>query len=197
MRLDVPAGAAVRFEPGAGASHLWSPSAADARCLGLNRLTEGSASGRPGSRPGAARRGRDAGYLGASSLMGRDLRRAYAELFGPTTGDRSGSATPSCWAEVEQDLTRLRRRVRLRRRQDAARRRSAQNGGITAADGRARLRDHERADHRRRPGIVKADIGIKDGRIVGIGKAGNPTDHGRRHPACVIGANTDVRSARG
>ena len=46
-------------------------------------------------------------------------------------------------------------------------------------------------------GIVKADIGIKDGRIAGIGKAGNPQIMDGVDPGMVVGANTDVRSAEG
>ena len=46
-------------------------------------------------------------------------------------------------------------------------------------------------------GIVKADIGIKEGRIAGIGKAGNPHIMDGVDPNLVVGANTDVRSAEG
>ncbi len=46
-------------------------------------------------------------------------------------------------------------------------------------------------------GIVKCDIGIKDGRIAGIGKAGNPQMMDGVDPHMVVGANTDVRSAEG
>jgi urease subunit alpha len=46
-------------------------------------------------------------------------------------------------------------------------------------------------------GIVKADIGVKDGRIAGIGKAGNPDVMDGVQPELIVGANTDVRSAEG
>jgi urease subunit alpha len=44
-------------------------------------------------------------------------------------------------------------------------------------------------------GIVKADIGVRDGRIVGIGKAGNPDTMDGVHPALVIGPSTEILPA--
>ncbi len=130
--------------------------------------------------------------------MGKRIsRREYAELFGPTTGDRVRLGDTELWAEVERDLLVPRRRVRLRRRQDAARRpRHARRDHRGRR--RARLRDHERA-RRSTPcsGIVKCDIGIKDGRIAGVGKAGNPQIMDGVSPGMVVGATTDVRSAEG
>ncbi len=97
-------------------------------------------------------------------------RRAYAEMFGPTTGDRVRLADTELWIEVEEDLTVYGDEVKF-------------GGGKVIRDGmgqsqqtgddvadlvitNALILDHW--------GIIKADIGIKNGRISGIGKAGNP-----------------------
>ena len=102
--------------------------------------------------------------------MTRIDRRAYAEMYGPTTGDRVRLGDTELWIEVEEDRTVYGEEVKF-------------GGGKVIRDGmgqsqriaaevvdtvitNALILDHW--------GVVKADIGIKDGRIAGIGKAGNP-----------------------
>ncbi|MEW6688634.1 MAG: urease subunit alpha [Pseudomonadota bacterium] len=97
-------------------------------------------------------------------------RQAYAEMFGPTTGDRVRLADTELWIEVEKDLTVYGEEVKF-------------GGGKVIRDGMgqgqlgaAKVADSVITnalivDHW---GIVKADIGLKDGRIWKIGKAGNP-----------------------
>jgi len=97
-------------------------------------------------------------------------RKAYAEMFGPTTGDRVRLADTELFVEVEQDKTIYGEEVKF-------------GGGKTIRDGmgqsQASCKDTVDMvitnaliiDHW---GIVKADVGIKDGRIYGVGKAGNP-----------------------
>jgi urease subunit alpha len=97
-------------------------------------------------------------------------RRAYAEMFGPTTGDRVRLADTGLIVEVERDHTIYGEEVKF-------------GGGKVIRDGMGQSQQHGRhvvdtvitnaliIDHW---GIVKADIGIRLGRIVGIGKAGNP-----------------------
>jgi urease subunit alpha len=128
--------------------------------------------------------------------MAKIGRRAYAEMFGPTTGDRVRLADTDLVLEVEDDYT-LRaggygEEVKF-------------GGGKTIRDGMAqsqRTRDQGAVDcvltnalildHW---GIVKADIGLKDGRIAAIGKAGNPdTQPG---VDIVIGPGTEVISCEG
>jgi urease subunit alpha len=123
-------------------------------------------------------------------------RRAYAEMFGPTTGDRVRLADTQLVIEVEDDHT-LRaggygEEVKF-------------GGGKTIRDGMAQSQRTRSAgavdtvltnalilDHW---GIVKADIGLKGGRIVAIGKAGNPdTQPGVE---IVIGPGTEVISCEG
>ena len=97
-------------------------------------------------------------------------RKAYAEMFGPTTGDRIRLADTALFIEVEKDYTTYGEEVKF-------------GGGKVIRDGMGQSqRAHAEVmdtvitnavilDHW---GIVKADIGIKSGRIAGIGKAGNP-----------------------
>jgi len=126
----------------------------------------------------------------------RLTRQEYVELFGPTVGDRVRLGDTELWAEVEKDYLVLGDECVFgggKTLRDGL----GTHGGVTAAEGaldfvitNALVID---AVH----GIVKADIGIKDGRIVGIGKAGNPQIMDGVDPALVVGANTDVRSAEG
>ncbi len=123
-------------------------------------------------------------------------RERYAELFGPTTGDRIRLGDTSLIAEVERDTTvygdecvfgggkTLRDGLGLA-------------PGVTAADGALDLVITNVVLMDPVQGIVKTDIGIKNGRIVGIGKAGNPGVMDGVQPNLVISANTDVRSAEG
>ncbi len=101
----------------------------------------------------------------------RISRSAYAEMFGPTVGDKVRLADTELFVEVEQDFTTYGEEVKF-------------GGGKVIRDGmgQSQISHAEGAvdtvitnaliiDHW---GIVKADIGIKDGKIAGIGKAGNP-----------------------
>ena len=71
------------------------------------------------------------------------------------------------------------------------------HGGVTAAEGALDFVITNALVVDAVQGIVKADIGIKDGRIAGIGKAGNPQLMDGVTPGLVVGANTDVRAAEG
>src|ERR1700760_4736586 len=118
-------------------------------------------------------------------------RRAYAEMFGPTTGDRVRLADTDLLIEVERDYTVYGDEVTF-------------GGGKVIRDGmgqsqrvaadvvdtvvtNALILDHW--------GIVKADIGIKDGRIFAIGKAGNPDI--QPGVTIAIGAATEVIAGEG
>ncbi len=123
-------------------------------------------------------------------------RRAYAELFGPTVGDRIRLGDSDLWAEVERDLIVAGDECVFgggKTLRDGL----GMHGGITAADGALDFVITNVVLVDAVMGIVKADIGIKDGRIVGVGKAGNPQIMDGVTPGMVIGANTDVRSAEG
>ena len=114
----------------------------------------------------------------------RISRQAYAETYGPTTGDRVRLADTDLILEVEKDYTVYGDEVKF-------------GGGKVIRDGMGQSQT-PRAEGAVDTvitnalildwwGIVKADVGLKDGRIVGIGKAGNPdtqegvTRGGTRH----------------
>jgi urease subunit alpha len=123
-------------------------------------------------------------------------RRAYAEIFGPTVGDRVRLADTDLIVEVEADYT-LRaggygEEVKFGggktiRDGMAQSQRTRAQGAVDTVLTNALIMDHW--------GIVKADIGLKGGRIVGIGKAGNPdTQPG---VDIVIGPGTEIISCEG
>jgi urease subunit alpha len=129
--------------------------------------------------------------------MGRRIsRREYAELFGPTTGDRVRLGDTDLWAQVEEDLLVPGDECVFgggKTMRDGL----GVHGAITAAQGALDFVITNVLVIDAVLGIVKADIGIKDGRIVGVGKAGNPQIMDGVSPNMIIGANTDVRSAEG
>jgi len=118
-------------------------------------------------------------------------RQAYAEMFGPTTGDRVRLADTELWIEVEKDFTVYGEEVKfgggkvIRDGMGQSQRVSADVADTVITN--ALIVDHW--------GIVKADIGIKDGRIWKIGKAGNPDiQPGVTIP---IGAGTEAIAGEG
>ncbi len=118
-------------------------------------------------------------------------RRTYADLYGPTTGDRVRLADTELIVEVEQDYTAYGdeitfgggKVIRDGMGQSSTARREAQ-GTLDLAITNALIVDHW--------GIVKGDIGIRDGRIVKVGKAGNPDTMAGVDPELVVGAATEV-----
>ncbi|CAM5243711.1 Urease subunit alpha [Streptomyces microflavus] len=125
---------------------------------------------------------------------------AYADLFGPTTGDRIRLADTDLLVEIEEDRSggpgRSGRRSRLRRRQGAARVHGP--GPHHPRRGRTRHRDHRRPDHRplgRRQGRHRHP---RRPRITGIeGEAGNPDTMDGVHPDLVIGPDTEIIAGNG
>ena len=122
-------------------------------------------------------------------------RTRYANMYGPTTGDKVRLGDTELFIEIEQDHTVYGDEAKF-------------GGGKTIRDGMAQSATAIRSegvldlvitgamiiDHW---GIVKADIGIKDGKIVGVGKAGNPDTMEGVHPHLVIGASTEVHGGAG
>lgn len=123
-------------------------------------------------------------------------RRAYAETFGPTVGDRVRLADTDLLIEVEKDFTLnaggYGEEVKFGggktiRDGMAQSQRSREQGAVDTVLTNALIVDHW--------GIVKADIGLKDGRIAAIGKAGNPdTQPG---VDIIIGPGTEIISCEG
>ncbi len=121
-------------------------------------------------------------------------RARYNLLFGPTVGDRIRLADTDLFIKVEED--------RAAGGDEAVFgggkviRESMGQGRATRAEGAADtvITGAVVLDHW---GVVKADVGIRDGRIVGLGKAGNPDTMDGVHPALVIGPSTEVIAGNG
>lgn len=122
-------------------------------------------------------------------------RRQYADMFGPTTGDKIRLADTELFIEIERDCTRYGDEVKfgggkvIRDGMGQSATAARQNGALDVLITNAVILDHQ--------GIIKADIGIRDGRICGIGKAGNPDLMDGVDPALVIGAATEVIAGEG
>jgi len=119
-------------------------------------------------------------------------RAAYADMFGPTTGDRVRLADTSLLIEVEKDFTTYGEEVKFGGGKVI--RDGMGQSQVTNADGavdtvitNALIVDHW--------GIVKADVGLKNGRIAAIGKAGNPDI--QPGVTIIIGPGTDVIAGEG
>ncbi len=123
-------------------------------------------------------------------------RDRYAELFGPTTGDRIRLADTSLIVEVERDTTVYGDECVFgggKTLRDGL----GMAPGVTAAAGALDLVITNVVLMDPIQGILKTDIGIKNGRIVGLGKAGNPGIMDGVSPDLIISANTDVRAGEG
>ncbi|WP_318455431.1 urease subunit alpha [Photobacterium leiognathi] len=123
--------------------------------------------------------------------MAKISRQAYADMFGPTTGDRVRLADTSLILEVEKDLTVYGEEVKFGGgkviRDGMGQSQMLSNDCVDTVITNALILDHW--------GIVKADIGIKNGRIVGIGKAGNPDV--QPNVDIIIGAGTEAVAGEG
>ncbi|MEP6639272.1 MAG: amidohydrolase family protein, partial [Chloroflexota bacterium] len=125
--------------------------------------------------------------------LGRDR---YAALYGPTTGDRFRLADTNLVVEIERDLT-LPGEEAVFGGGKSIRDGMAQSSGATRAAGALDLVITSAVVLDALVGIVKADIGVSDGRIVGLGKAGNPDVMDGVTPGLVIGPGTEVLSGEG
>ncbi len=121
-------------------------------------------------------------------------RAQYRRLYGPTSGDRVRLADTDLFIEVEHDLCAGGDEAVFGGGKVI--RESMGQSGRTRAEGTpdlvitgALILDHW--------GVVKADVGVRDGRIVGIGKAGNPDTMTGVDPALVIGPSTEILSGNG
>ena len=119
-------------------------------------------------------------------------RRSYADFYGPTTGDRVRLADTELIVEVEKDFTTYGdeitfgggKVIRDGMGQSSTARREATPGSLDLVITNALIIDHW--------GVVKGDIGVRDGRIVKVGKAGNPDVMDGVDPELVVGAATEV-----
>ena len=123
--------------------------------------------------------------------MSRSLpRQTYADLYGPTTGDRIRLADTELILEIERDYTVYGDEIAfgggktIRDGMGQSSRATREGGALDLVITNAVIVDHW--------GIVKGDIGIRDGRIVKVGKAGNPDTMNGVDPELVVGASTEV-----
>src|SRR5215218_465395 len=119
-------------------------------------------------------------------------RRIYADMFGPTTGDRVRLADTELFIEVEKDFTTYGEEVKLGggkviRAAMGQSQVTRTGGAVDTVITNALILDDW--------GIVKADIGLKDGRIAAIGKAGNPDI--QPNVTIIIGPGTEVIAGEG
>ncbi|TDO52183.1 urease subunit alpha [Kribbella sp. VKM Ac-2527] len=121
-------------------------------------------------------------------------RATYAALYGPTVGDQVRLADTDLWIEVEQDLTVGGEEAVFGGGKSI--RESMAQGTTTRAEGapdtvitNVLVLDWW--------GVVRADVGIRDGKIVALGKAGNPDIADGIDPALQIGASTDIIAGEG
>lgn len=200
FRLDIASGSSWRFEPGdtkvvnlveiAGKQIIRGGKNLASGKLDYSRMNE------------ILERVKEAGYAHVEEEASADeviepwsLSRAfYATTFGPTTGDRVRLGLTNLWIKVEKDYTTYGEECKF-------------GGGKTLREGmgQAAGESHPSAldvvitnalivDW---TGIFKADIGIKHGSIVAIGKAGNPDIMDGVTPGMVVGSSTDVVAAEG
>ncbi len=126
--------------------------------------------------------------------MAEVSRSQYAALYGATAGDQVRLGDTDLWVEVESDLTVGGEEAvfgggKSVRESMAQSTRTRAEGAPDTVITNALVLDHW--------GVVKADVGIRDGRIVALGRAGNPDIADGVHPDLVIGPSTDVISGEG
>jgi urease subunit alpha len=124
--------------------------------------------------------------------MAQLSRAAYADMYGPTVGDRVRLADTELWVEVEKDFTLPGEEVKFGggkviRDGMGQSQRSQARGAVDTVITNALIIDHW--------GIVKADVGIREGIIAAIGKAGNPDI--QDGVDIVIGPGTEVIAGEG
>ncbi|KAJ3102984.1 hypothetical protein HDU96_009440 [Phlyctochytrium bullatum] len=198
-RLDIPAGTAVRFEPGESKLVTLTDIAGDKIIYGGNAIATGKVD--RARLPEIleqlkAREFRHTTFISndASPEPYQMDRHRYAEAYGPTTGDRVRLGDTCLYLEVEFDMTRYGDEAVFGGGK-VIREGMGQTVTVNDADAldlvitNALIVDHT--------GIYKADIGIKDGFIKAIGKSGNPHVMEGVTPGMVIGVTTEVLSAEG
>ncbi|KAG8908005.1 Urease [Tulasnella sp. 403] len=194
-RLDIPAGTAVRFEPGDVKTVTLVSIGGNKVITGGNRLATGQVDLTRTEAIVSALIARGFGHTPEPTALAIPCepkiisRQTYLGMFGPTAGDRVRLGDTDLWVEVEKDLTVYGDECKF-------------GGGKTLREGMGQATN--RASHQSLDlvvtnaliidwsGIYKADIGVYDGKIVGIGKAGNPDVMDGVHPTLVVGSATEV-----
>ncbi|KAA1478514.1 urease [Dentipellis sp. KUC8613] len=193
-RLDIPAGTAVRFEPGDSKTVTLCSIAGRGYISGGNALATGVVDFGRTDEILRALVQRGFAHVPEPGALEVDTdtdigREAYIAMYGPTTGDRVRLGDTALWVEVERDATVYGDEVKF-------------GGGKSIREGMGQATNRSAAETLDLvitnaliidwSGIYKADIGIKDGRIHGIGKAGNPDIMAGVDPSLVVGSSTEV-----
>lgn len=196
FRLDIAAGSAIRFEPGDAKAVTLVQMGGNQITTGGNNLASGPID-RADLGEAFIKKLADGGFLHVPAPAGDSRhidpatmdRRAYCDIFGPTTGDLVRLGVTDLWIKVEKDFTHYGDECTF-------------GGGKTLREGMGQASgrpDSECLDVVITnalivdwTGIYKADIGIKDGMIAGIGKAGNPDVMDGVDPNLVVGSCTDA-----
>jgi len=121
-------------------------------------------------------------------------RQEYVDLFGPTTGDRIRLGDTGLFVEIERDLRGGYGDEIVFGGGKSMREGMGMDNRVTRADGAPDLVITNVTIIDAIQGVVKADVGVKDGRICAIGKAGNPQTMDRVTPGLEIGLATDAIS---
>ncbi|OJJ47784.1 hypothetical protein ASPZODRAFT_15230 [Penicilliopsis zonata CBS 506.65] len=199
-RLDIPAGTSVRFEPGDTKTVTLVEIGGHKIIRGGNFLASGavdlSRAEEILTRLQAAGFAHEPEPVGDSAFISPFSmeREAYSRMFGPTAGDLVRLGLTNLWIQVEKDLTVYGDECTF-------------GGGKTLREGMGQASGRIASECVDTvitnaliidwTGIYKADIGIRDGNIVGIGKAGNPDVMDGVHPDLVVGSSTDVIAGEG
>lgn len=210
MRLNVPAGSAVRFEPGEKKAVTLVATAGRRVVRGGNALCDGPVADAalPGVMARVAARGFAHAAEAGATLLAADVaddvapadmrcamaREHYAAMFGPTAGDRVRLGDTGLVALVEKDYAVYGDECKfgggkvLREGMGQAAG-VGPEGALDYVITNALVIDYT--------GIYKADVGLKNGLIAAIGKAGNPDMMAGVTPGMVFGVNTEAISAEG
>ncbi|KAK8933839.1 hypothetical protein KSP39_PZI015847 [Platanthera zijinensis] len=207
MRLNIPAGTATRFEPG-DAKVVNLVSIGGKRVIrGGNSIVDGTIGVDQLDKVFEDVKARGFGNIdqpdanegtnvtGHNTVFTNEIsRETYANMYGPTTGDKIRLGDTELYAEIERDFAVYGDECVF-------------GGGKVLRDGMGQASGYPSSyclemvitnaviiDY---TGIYKADIGIKGGVIVDIGKAGNPDIMDGVHSSMVVGVNTEVISAEG
>ncbi|CAN1313430.1 URE [Linum perenne] len=205
MRLNISAGTATRFEPGECKSVVLVSIGGQKVIRGGNGIIDGSVSDTSNATVLETITARGFGHKeeanASEGITGEDpafttvvSREAYANMYGPTTGDKVRLGDTNLYAEIERDFAVFGDECVF-------------GGGKVIRDGMGQSAGHLPVDSLDTvitnaviidySGIYKADIGIRGGRIAAIGKAGNPDVMDSVHSDMIIGVNTEVIAGEG
>ncbi|KAH7884485.1 urease [Phlebopus sp. FC_14] len=191
-RLDIASGTAVRFEPGDSKTVVLCSIAGKKITRGGNSLTDYISSRLAGGVTEDLFRG--FGHVPEPDVLAvyvdKDISgEEYVSMYGPTVGDRIRLGDTSLWVQIERDSAVYGDEVKF-------------GAGKTIRDGMGQATGRSSSETLDLvitnavivdwSGIYKADIGVRDGIIVGIGKAGNPDAMESVDPNLVIGSSTEV-----